>query len=141
MKSPIPYHRINAYQRSSSLWIYIFDHGGRRHILGVTRTEIFSAKPYLMISHHLVRKGLPSVPLEETSLKAKNLSSPSVTVTHFNDLVDQPLQMGRAVAAFLERHLPLIAAHLNLSTHEVMNITSEFISNLSLARRYRMRQD
>lgn len=81
------------------------------------------------------------MPLEETSLKAKNLSSPSVTVTHFNDLVDQPLQMGRAVAAFLERHLPLIAAHLNLSTHEVMNITSEFISNLSLARRYRMRQD
>lgn len=138
MTTCIPFHLIEGDpHRSFVHWIYVFDRGGRRHVLGITRVELHAPRPHLMIRHHLVRKGLPLGLLEATSLEAASLTSPPVDLAFLDHLVDDPLQLGETIATFLDTHFHLIAALADCSVHERISMTSEFRENLAHARERR----
>lgn len=124
----------NDPDRSFVRWVFIFDRGGRRHIIGVNPYTIEGRAPRLTIRHHLVRKDIQLGRIEATSLAGVDLTTPPKNFAIFDELVTDPLLFGEPVAAFLEVHFQRIATCSGASAHEVMKIMGEFKTALSAHR-------
>lgn len=135
--------KFHAIENDPQQWyihsIYIFDRGGRRHVLGLSRVEGEDNKTRLLVRHLLVRKDIPTGPLEFTSLAGDDLKTPENNVAFLDHLVADPLLLGTHISEFLRQHFHQVASHTGCSAHERLNLKSAYLDNLKNALRERRR--